>query len=102
MPTCRRAGIRASLNAGAVRRGFGVPDDLVGEEDDIALDGLGVDEAHRFLVAGLPEEALARSERDRVDLQPQLGDEVVLDERAYELEAGVDDDVRQWGPGESG
>ena len=92
MSAGRRAGIRAFRNAGAVRRPLGLPDDLVGEEDDIALDGLGVDEAHRFLVAGLAEEALTGTEHDRVDLQPQLVDQVVLDERAYELEAGGDDD----------
>jgi hypothetical protein len=55
MPARRRAGIRAFRNAGAVRRRLGLPDDLVGEEDDVALDGPGVDEAHRFLVAGLAE-----------------------------------------------
>src|SRR6266545_4907191 len=83
---------RAFRNDGAVRRRLGLPDELVGEVDDVALDGLGVDEAHRFLVAGLAEEALAGAEHDRVDLQPQLVDQVVLHQRAYELEAGGDDD----------
>jgi len=41
----------------------------------------------------LAEQALAGSEHDRVDHQSQLVDEVVLDQRAYELEARVDDDV---------
>src|SRR5215207_11120686 len=91
-PARRRAAMRAFRNAGAVRRRLGVPADLVGEEDDVALDGLGVDEAHRFLVARLAEEALARAEHDRIDLQPQLVDQVVLHQRAYELEAGGDDD----------
>src|SRR5207249_3254380 len=53
---------------------------------------LGAYEPHRFLVAGLAEEALAGPEHDRVDLQAQLVDEIVLHQRAYELEAGPDDD----------
>jgi hypothetical protein len=43
--------------------------------------------AHGFLVAGLAEQALADLEGDREDLQPQLVDQVVLDQRAYELTA---------------
>ncbi len=58
--------------------GLGVSDGLVGEEGEVVTDGLGVDEAHGFLVAGLAEEALAGPEHDRVDHQPQLVDEVVL------------------------
>jgi hypothetical protein len=53
---------------------------------------LRVHEAQRFLVAGLAEEALAGTEHDGKDLQPQLVDEVMLHERAYELEAVGDDD----------
>ena len=45
------------------------------------------------MVAGLAEEAFAGPEHDREDDQPQLVDQVVLDERAPELIAGVDDDV---------
>src|SRR5439155_20233439 len=71
---------------------LGVSDGLVGEVGDVALDGLGVDEAHGFLVGGLAEEALAGPEHHREDLQPQLVDEVVLHHRAYELEAGGNDD----------
>ena len=93
MPARRRAGIRAFRNAGVVRRPLGVPDHLVGEEGETVTDGLGVDEAHGFLVAGLAEEALARPEYDREDDQPQLVDQVVLDQRASELVAGVDNDV---------
>jgi hypothetical protein len=52
---------------------------LVGEVGDAALEGLGVEEAHGFLVAGLAEQALADPESDREDLQPQLDDQVVLD-----------------------
>ena len=44
-----------------------------------ALEGLGVEEAHGFVVAGLAERALAG--------------QVVLDQRAYELKAAGDDDV---------
>src|SRR5258708_39931776 len=49
--------------------------------------------AHGFLVAGLAEQALADLEGDREDLQPQLGDQVMLDQRACELKAAGDDDV---------
>jgi hypothetical protein len=52
------------------RHTLGVSEGLVGEVGDVAIDGLGVDEAHGFLVAGLAEEALAGAEHDRVDLQP--------------------------------
>src|SRR6266567_1048608 len=37
---------------------FGALDALVGEEGEAVTDGLGVDEAHRLLVAGLAQEAL--------------------------------------------
>src|SRR6266496_1229430 len=67
---------RAFRNAGAVRRLLGVSDGLVGEVGDAVTDGAGVEEAHGFLVAGLAEEALAGSEHDREDLQPQLVDQV--------------------------
>src|SRR5439155_16576615 len=60
---------------------LGVSDGLVGEVGDVAIDGLGVDKAQGFLVAGLAEEALAGPEHDREDLQPKLVDEVVLHER---------------------
>jgi hypothetical protein len=70
-----------------------VPDGLVGEDGDAVTERLGVNEAHGFLVAGLAEEALAIPEHDREDLQPQLVDEVVLHQRAQELEAGGDDDL---------
>src|SRR5438876_5010302 len=72
---------------------LGVPDRLVGEVGDAALEGLGVEEAHGFLVAGLAGQALAGPEGDREDLQPQLVDQVMLDQRAYELKAADDDDV---------
>jgi hypothetical protein len=43
------------VKAGAVRRPLGVSDGLVGEDGDAVTDGLRVDEAHGFLVAGLAE-----------------------------------------------
>ena len=67
-------------------------DEAVGEVGEALTDGLGVEEAHGLLVAGLAEEALAGTEHDREDDQPQLVDQVVLDQRAPELIAGVDDD----------
>jgi hypothetical protein len=72
---------------------LGVSDGLVGEEGDAVVECLGVDEAHGFLIAGLAEKALAGPEHNRVDLQPQLVDEVMLYQRAQELEAAGDDDV---------
>src|SRR2546428_177512 len=74
------------------RTPLGVPDALVGEKGDVAIDRLGAYEPHGFLVAGLAEEALAGAEHDWVDLQAQLVDEIVLHQRAYELEAGPDND----------
>src|SRR5215475_10297193 len=49
---------------------LGGANDLVGKEDDVALDGLGVDEAHRLLLAGLAEESRAGAKSDRENLQP--------------------------------
>ena len=78
--------------AGAVQGRLGVSDAPVGEEGDAVTEGLRVDQAQRLPVAGLAEEARAGPEHDREDLQPQLVDEVVLDQRASELEAGGDVD----------
>ena len=72
---------------------LGVSDELVGEEGKAVTHSLGVDEAHGFSVTGLAEEALASSEHNRVDRQPQFVDEVVLYQRVRELDAAVDDDV---------
>jgi hypothetical protein len=57
-----------STRGPVVRRPLGLPDELVGEVGDVALDSLDVDKAHGFLVAGLAEEALAGPEHDREDL----------------------------------
>src|SRR5262249_83124 len=70
-----------------------LPNELVGEVGNTVTEDLGVDAVHGFLVAGLAEEALAGPEHEREDLQPQLVDEVVLDQRAQELEAAGDDDL---------
>src|ERR671911_2568177 len=80
------------LKADAVRGAPGVSDALVGKDGDPVTKGLRADEAHRSLVAGLAEEALAGPEHDGEDLQPQFVDEVVLDQRAHKLEAGGDVD----------
>lgn len=61
---------RAFLEPWAVRRLLGLPDELIGEEDETDADGLGIDEAHGLLVAGLAEEALASPEHDREDDEP--------------------------------
>jgi TrwC relaxase len=71
---------------------LGVTGRLVGEVGEV-VNRAGADQAQGFLVAGLAEEPLACPEDDRVDHQPQLVDEVVLDQRVQELEAGGDDDV---------
>jgi hypothetical protein len=52
-----------------------------------------VEEAQRLLVACLAEEALASPEHDREDDHSQLVHQVVLDQRAPELIAGVDEDL---------
>jgi hypothetical protein len=57
---------------------LGVSDGLVGEEGEAVTDGLGVGQTHRFLAAGLAEETLAGPQDDRVDHQPQLVDQIVL------------------------
>jgi hypothetical protein len=71
-------GAKTTLCVTPVRRPLSVLDGLVGEEGEVAIDGPSVDEAHGFLVAYVPEEALAGSEHDRVDHQPQLIGEIVL------------------------
>jgi putative ABC transport system permease protein len=67
--------------------------DLVDHVDEAVPDGPALDETGRLLAAGLAEEALAGPDHDGEDEQPQLVHEVVLEQRAPELIAGVDDDV---------
>src|SRR4051794_24340572 len=93
MPARRRTGIRAFRHAGAIGRPLCLPDELVGEEDEAATNGVGVNEVHGLFAAGLIEEALAGPEHDREDDQPQLVDQVMLDQRAPELVARGDDDL---------
>src|SRR6266508_2466826 len=64
---------------------LGVADDVVGEVGQAVTDGLGGEEARGLRVAGLAEEALAGSEHDREDEQPQLVDQVVVHQRDPEL-----------------
>jgi hypothetical protein len=64
--------------AGARGR-LGLMDELVSEVSEALTDGPGVEEPHGFLVAGLAEEALAGTEHDRENHQPQLVDQAVLD-----------------------
>ena len=59
--------------------------ELVGEKRQSVADRLGIDETHGLLLAGRAEEALAVPEHDREDDQPQLVDEVVLEQCASEL-----------------
>src|SRR4051794_3478868 len=89
-----RARISASLSLALLTPSASLlPDELVAEENEAVADGLGLDEAHGRLVAGLAEQALASPEHDREDDEPHLVDEVVLDEGAPELIAGRDDDL---------
>jgi hypothetical protein len=53
--------------------------ELVGEDDEAVTNGLGFDEAHGLLVAGLVEETLAGPEHDWKDDQAQLVHQVMLD-----------------------
>src|SRR6476659_8275315 len=88
----REAGAAYSAAPASLTR-LGVPNGLVGKEEDVVLDDLGVEKAHGLLGTRWAEEAFARSEHDREDLQPELVDQVVLDQRVYQLKAGGDEDV---------
>src|SRR5919204_2085199 len=66
---------------------------LVDEDGDAVADDLRVDEAQALLVARVAEEPLPIPEHDREDHQPELVDEVVLEERLHEPGTPVDDDV---------
>jgi putative ABC transport system permease protein len=67
--------------------------DLVGHVDEAVTGGPALDETDRLLAARLAEQVLAGPDYDREDEQPQLVHEVVLEQRAPELIAGVDEDV---------
>jgi len=49
-----------------------VSDHLVGEKGEAVADHPGADEAHRLLVAGLPQEAFACAEHHREDEHPEV------------------------------
>jgi hypothetical protein len=66
---------------------------FIAEQGEAVTDRAGVDQAHGLHGAGLAEEALAGPGHERVGHQPQLVDEVVLDQRPHEPAAGVDDDL---------
>src|ERR687897_2900930 len=66
---------------------------LVDEDRDAVAHRLRVLQAQRPLVARRPEQALAVAQDDRVDHQPQLVDEPVLEQPLHERGAAVDDDV---------
>jgi hypothetical protein len=85
-------GLRASrIRPAAILRAE-LPD-LVGHVDEAVTGGPAAGEADGLLAARLAEQALAGPHHDREDEQPQLVHEVVLEQRAPELVAGVDDDV---------
>ena len=75
-----------------VRRLLGVSNGLVSEEDDVVT-GSGAHEPHGLLVTGLCERALTSPEHDGEDNQSQLADQVVLQQRAYKLDAAGDDNL---------
>src|SRR5207245_2631929 len=54
---------------------------------------LGLDEVEREALGLVAEEALAGAEHDREDHQPQLVDEVVLEQRLHELTAAGDQEL---------
>jgi hypothetical protein len=50
-----------------------VSDDLVGEEGEAVADGLGIDEAHGFLVAGVADEAVVVGCRASFEIATRAG-----------------------------
>jgi hypothetical protein len=76
LPRLRDAACR---NVGAVRGPLHLPDDLVGEErrrsPTVRVSGSRID----FLSLVSPKRRFASPEHDRVDHQPQLVDQLVLD-----------------------
>src|SRR5580704_15325252 len=83
----------ASPDRTTPRRLLAAADDLVGHVDEPVTGGPAAGEAEWLFAARLAEQALAGPDHDGEDEQPQLIDEVVLEQRAPELVAGVDDDV---------
>src|SRR5215475_9475724 len=93
-PARRRTRGVPSLSQEGTPPGFlGVPDRLVRQAGDAAVDRLGVYEAQRLPAAGLAEHPPAGAEHDREDLEPQFVHQVVLEQRADELEAAGNDEI---------
>src|SRR5262249_31101752 len=97
MDVCQRASVRdpsGRLNGGhrLHRHALSGSDDLVDDVWEVVTDDSVGDEAQGQLVAGLVEEAFAGPEHERVDHQPQLVDEIVVDQCVHELETGGHDD----------
>src|SRR5215208_7214386 len=65
----------------------------VDDDGDTVADDPRIDQHHRLLVARVAEETLSLAQDDREHHQPELVDEVVLDERTHQGGAAVDDDV---------
>src|SRR5207248_1438735 len=87
----------SGLAAAMAELGFPSSLQLIASRDGISFyavaDYLGVDQLEAFLVGALAEETLAAAEHDREHHQPQLVDEVALDQGLGQLGAAVDDDV---------
>src|SRR5215813_7316051 len=64
---------------------LGVSHNLVGDEGQAVSDGVRMDESQGLLAGGLAEKARSIPEYHREDHEPQLVDEVMLDQRVYEL-----------------
>src|SRR4029077_1393228 len=92
--------MRSSLGRSPVTErsaGFGFYTPASGrfEDEDLhaVANHLGVGEPQSLLVARLAEEPLPAPEHDRVDHQPELVDQIVLDQRLHELSAARDENV---------
>src|SRR5260221_14232261 len=84
--------IDAGWGLGWARR-IGLVPQLVDEHNDAITDRLRARESHPLLVARVAEKALPGPEDDGEHHQAQLIDEVMLDQRLYELGAAVHHDV---------
>src|SRR5205823_97784 len=84
-------GVRRAAPSPAGDTGSGGRRRGVGEDQHAVADGLRIDQTELLLLAWVAEQALAGAEDDREDHQPQLVDEVELDEGLGESRAAVDD-----------
>ena len=76
---CRQAVDMRAVRPVRIRCSLDLACELVREGGKAGTDSPGVEEAHGLLLASLAEEALAGPEHDRIDNQPQLVEEIVLD-----------------------